>query len=278
MKKVYGKVVLVVGASSGIGKAIAETLAMDGYKVYGTSRKYQDDLKTIPETNSDKGFIKMLCLDVCSEESINKAVVDVEQKEGKVDILVNCAGFGIAGSVEDTSDEEAFRQFNTNFFGAHRICRSVIPIMRKQGHGLIINISSVAGLITVPFQSFYSASKCAMEALMEGLRMELKPFGIKVVLIEPGDTQTGFTNNRVFVRASEDSIYKEVFNRSIARMVKYEQTGPSPEGIVRMVQKILSSSNPPVRQVVGSMNKIMVFLKWFLPDHIVEYIVIKLYA
>jgi short-subunit dehydrogenase len=277
MSKIYGNVVLVAGASSGMGKAIAEALSEDGYKVYGTSRKAPtegaDDVKT-----QAGGFIKMIQLDVCSDESAKAAVDLVREKEGRIDILINCAGFALAGAVEDTTHEEAYREFNTNFFGIHRMCRYVAPIMRQNGKGLIINISSTAGLISVPYQSFYSASKYALEAMTEALRMELLPFGIKVSLIEPGDTKTGFTNSRVFVEASKDSVYKTNFDRSVNRMVKDEQSGPPPIGIVKAVKRIIGSNNPPVRQVVGPINKALAFLKWILPDRAVIYIVSKLYA
>lgn len=279
MKNIYGNVVLVAGASSGMGKAIAEALSGEGYKVYGTSRKAPEEvIDNVPITAQTEGFIKMLQLDVCSDESVKAAVDFVKEKEGRIDILINCAGFALAGAVEDTTHEEAFREFNTNFFGIHRMCRYAAPIMRQNKSGLIINISSTAGLISVPYQSFYSASKYALEAMTEALRMELMPFGIRVSLIEPGDTKTGFTNSRVFTQASKDSIYKTNFDRSVSRMIKDEQGGPPPVGIVKAVQRIIGSSNPPVRQVVGFTNKFLAFLKWILPDRAVIYIVSKLYA
>ncbi|OGO78549.1 MAG: hypothetical protein A2Y23_13235 [Clostridiales bacterium GWB2_37_7] len=150
--------------------------------------------------------------------------------------------------------------------------------MRENGKGLIINISSTAGLISVPFQSFYSASKYALEAMTEALRIELQPFGIRVSLVEPGDTKTGFTNNRVFAKGSQDSIYKATFDKSVARMVKDEQGGPPPVGVVKVIKQIIDSSNPPVRVVVGPINKILAFLKRILPSRLVVYIVSKLYA
>lgn len=279
MKNIYGNVVLVAGASSGMGKAIAEALSEEGYKVYGTSRKATEEgTDNVPVLTQGGGFIKMLQLDVCSDESAKAAINFVQEKEGRIDILINCAGFALAGAVEDTTHEEAFGEFNTNFFGIHRMCRYAAPIMRQNGSGLIINISSTAGLISVPYQSFYSASKYALEAMTEALRMELMPFGIRVSLIEPGDTKTGFTNSRVFVEASKDSVYKTNFDRSVDRMIKDEQSGPHPIGIVKAVKRIIGSNNPPVRQVVGPINKFLAFLKWILPDRAVIYIVSKLYA
>lgn len=276
MKKLYGDVVFIAGASSGMGKAIAEALAEEGFKVYGTSRKITEN--NDPLQANEGGFIKMLQLDVCNQESITKAIDYVQEKEGSIDVLINCAGFALAGSVEDTTHEEAFMELNTNFFGIHRMCRSVIPIMRQKGKGLIINISSTAGLIPVPYQSFYSASKFALEAMTEGMRTEVKPFGINVSMLEPGDTRTGFTNSRVFVEASKDSVYKKTFNSSIERMIKDEQSGPPPIGIVKTVKRIMVSGNPPVRVVVGPINKVLAFLKRILPSRLVVFIVSKLYA
>ncbi len=278
MNNKYGDVVFIAGASSGMGKAIAESLVKDGCKVYGTSRKALLPGEDESEQKDSKGFIKMIPLDVCDQDSVDRAVQYVIEKEGHIDIVINCAGFAIAGSVEDTTHEEAFMEFNTNFFGAHRVCRSVAPHMRKQGKGLIINISSTAGLISVPYQSFYSASKYALEAMTEGLRMELQPYGVKVALIEPGDTKTGFTNSRIYVKASKDSAYKHVFDKSVARMIKDEQGGPPPVAVVNAARKIIGSSNPPVRIVAGPINKILAFLKKILPSRAAEFIVAKLYA
>ncbi len=278
MKKVYGDAVLVTGASSGIGAAIARTLSGQGYKVYGTSRNPGGQEEAQPRLNAAGGFLQMIRLDVCSDESVDRAIEYVVDREGRLDILINCAGFALAGAVEDTTHEEAFTEFNTNFFGVHRLCRRAAPIMRNQGSGLIINIGSLAGLITVPFQTFYSASKYALEAMSEGLRMELKPFGIKVVLVDPGDTSTGFTANRVFTRASADSVYKPVFERSVGRMIQDEQGGPPPDTISRAILKIAASRNPPVRVVVGASNQALALLKRFLPDRVVEFLVAKLYT
>ncbi len=278
MKKFYGDVVLVTGASSGIGQSIARTLSGQGYKVYGTSRNPGGPAGTHPQLNAAGGFLQMIKLDVCSDESVDGAIEYLVDREGRLDILINCAGFALAGAVEDTTPEEAFLEFNTNFFGVHRMCRRAAPIMRTQGYGLIINIGSLAGLITVPFQTFYSASKYALEAMSEGLRMELKPFGIKVVLVDPGDTRTGLTANRVYTVASADSVYKPIFDRSVGRMIQDEQGGPPPDTISRAILKIAASPNPPVRVVVGTSNRALALLKRLLPDRVVEILVAKLYT
>lgn len=280
LKAHYGNVVLVTGASSGIGKAIAETLSGRGYRVYGTSRNTKPGIynEIISPSTDSNGFLRMIRLDVCSEDSIREAVQLVLKNEGTIDILINNAGFGIAGSVEDTTTEEAYKQFDTNFFGVHRMCRNVIPIMRNKKNGLIINISSVAGLISIPFQSMYSSSKYAVEALTEALRMELKPFGINVSMVEPGDTKTGFTDKRVYVAgASENSAYRDKFHKSIDSMVKSELNGPGPNKIVQAVVKIINSKNPPVRITAGFSYKVIAFLKRILPARFVLYVVSKIY-
>jgi len=276
----YGNVVLVTGASSGIGKAIAELLAKEGFKVYGTSRKqeWSDVESDKTEPNTASGFLKIIPLDVCSEESVKKAVDYVFQREGSLDVLINNAGFGIAGAIEDTSLEEAHRQFDVNFFGVHRMCRTVLPIMRSQKKGLIVNIGSVAGLISIPFQSMYSASKFALEAFTEILRIEAKPFGIKAVLVEPGDTNTGFTSSRQFAAAAgKNAAYADRFEKAINTMVMDEMSGPGPETVAQVVAKIVKSKNPPVRVVVGVKYKVFAFLKRVIPARAVEYIISKIY-
>ena len=277
MKQVYGNVILITGASSGIGKALAKDLMRQGYKVYGTSRKHTpSDPKKITDGNLS-GSLEMIQLDVCSEESIQKAVKYVLDKEGRIDILINNAGFGIEGSIEDTTAEESYAQFNTNFFGVLRMCREVLPQMRKQNKGLIINIGSVAGLFAIPFQSMYSASKFALEAMTEVLRIETKPFGIRAVLVEPGDTKTGFTGSRQPVAAEKDSVYFERCTKSINAMAKSEQNAPEPKAILKVVSRMIQKKNPPVRVVVGFDYKLMVFLKRILPARLIEYVVTKMY-
>jgi short-subunit dehydrogenase len=278
VKKIYGDVVLITGASSGIGRALAYSLSSKGFKVYGTSRKaaleFENDVATTYEAG---GFFKMLQLDVCCEESVRNTINYIKDREGRIDILINNAGFGIAGSVEDTSPLEALSQMDTNFFGTHRMCRGVLPIMRGQGKGLIINISSVAGLISIPYQSMYSASKYAIEALTEAMRLELKPFGIKVSMVEPGDTKTNFTDKRIYSKDSANSVYKDYFKKSISTMEKDERNGPGPQKIVDAVIKIINSKNPPIRVIPGLSYKVITLLKKLLPSRLVEFVLGKIY-
>lgn len=293
MSKYYGNVVLVTGASSGIGKSIAEFLAQRGYRVYGTSRKaraidtqpgYSPDSQSGDHSgnqvaaDSVGGFLKMLQMDVCSEESVKAAVNKVLEAEGELGIVINNAGMGIAGSVEDTSPQEAFLQFDTNFFGMHRVIRQVLPSMRKHGRGLIINMSSVGAVFPIPYQSMYVASKAAIEGMSGSLRNELRPFGIKVAMVEPGDTKTGFTGSRLFVKAGGDSsAYAERSQKSIAVMERDEMNGPDPIVVAKVVGKIINRRNPPVCVAVGIQYKVLVFLKRLMPKALEAFIVSKMY-
>ncbi len=284
MNKYYGKVVLVTGASSGIGKAVAEYLAQRGYSVYGTSRKTQtaggpgNEANDTTVANVSGCPVKMLLMDVCSEESVKAAVEQVLAAEGELGIVINNAGMGIAGSVEDTSPEEALLQFDTNFFGMHRVIRQVLPAMRKQGKGLIINMSSVGAVFPIPFQAMYVASKAAVEGMSGSLRNELRPFGIKVAVVEPGDTKTGFTGSRVFVKdCGTSSAYSKQSGKSIAVMEHDEENGPAPIVVARVIEKVINRKNPPLCVAVGLQYKLMVLLKRLIPRAFESFIVSKMY-
>ncbi len=277
MKKVYGNVVLVTGASSGIGKSTAELLMSHGFKVYGTSRKPQSE-KNMQKAEAGDGFLKMLQMDVCSEDSIKAAIGKIILEEGRIDIVVNNAGMGIAGAAEETSAEEAYLQLDTNFFGMHRVCRHIISIMREQGRGLIINISSVAAHFPIPFQAMYSASKSAAEALSEAMRTEVAPFGVRVAIVAPGDIKTGFTGSRVIAAGSNgESVYCSRFKKSLGVMERDEMNGPDPIVIARAVWKLTGRKNPPVRTVVGFQYKLFVFLKRFLPSRFAAFVIARMY-
>ncbi len=289
MSRWYGSVVLVTGASSGIGKSISQYLARQGYRVYGTSRKLKVDADVDNGGNGEygrnnsargtaTGFIRMLQMDVCSEESVKAAVEKVVELEGEIGIVINNAGMGIAGSVEDTSPEEAFLQMDTNFFGVHRVIRQVLPFMRNSGRGLIINMSSVGALFPIPYQSMYVAAKAAVEGMSGSLRNELRTFGIKVALVEPGDTKTGFTGSRIFVKAGDvESAYSEYSKRSIAVMERDEQNGPDPIVVAKVVEKIITRKNPPVCVTVGMQYKFLVFLKRLIPKSLESFILSQMY-
>jgi NAD(P)-dependent dehydrogenase (short-subunit alcohol dehydrogenase family) len=258
MDKENKRVVLVTGASSGIGLACATHLAGRGYRVYGTSRR--------PGTGDFT-----LTMDVTDDQSVERGVALVLEREGRLDILVNNAGMGVAGPVENTSIEEAKRQLDVNFFGAFRVCRAVLPAMRSRRSGYIVNIGSIGGLIAIPYQAMYSASKFALEGLSESLRMEIRPFGIKVVIIEPGDHKTAITENRTAMSGGTDA-YGESFQAALARTAHDEQSGPGPEQVARLLYRIVNTSNPRLRYTIGpAQQRAAVWLKRLLPYSVTEY-------
>ncbi len=255
------RVVLVTGASSGIGLACATHLAGRGYRVYGTSRR--------PGTG--QAGIAMLVADVTDDHSVQQAVAAVLEREGRLDIVVNNAGMGIAGPVENTSIEQAKWQLEVNFFGAFRVCRAVLPALRSQRSGYIVNIGSIGGLIAIPYQAMYSASKFALEGLSESLRMEVRPFGVKVVIIEPGDHKTAITENRTQMAGGTDA-YSQSFQAALARTAHDEQSGPGPEQIARLLYRIVNTRNPRLRYTIGpATQRAAVWLKRFLPYSVTEY-------
>jgi len=195
-------------------------------------------------------------MDVTDDDSVHQGVETVLARSGRLDVVVNNAGFGFAGSVEDTSIDEARELFETNFFGMLRVCRAVLPHLREQRSGTIVNISSLSGLIAQPFQGMYSATKFAMEGASEAMRMEVRPFGIHVVLIEPGDTRTAFTANRRLTGASQTaSAYAENMKRVLTVVEHDEQTGISPENVARLLAHILSRRSPRLRYPVASRSQ-----------------------
>src|ERR1700677_4671740 len=272
MEKENPRVVLVTGASSGIGLACATHLAGRGFRVYGTSRR------AAPTRSRPPGNLTMLTADVTEDNSVERAVAAVLDREGRLDIVVNNAGMGLAGPVENTSIEEARRQFEVNFFGAHRVCRAVLPAMRRQGSGYIVNIGSIGGVIAIPYQAMYSASKFALEGLSEALRMEVRRFGIRVVIIEPGDHKTALTANRR-VEVLPGSPYSDSFQAALAKTAHDEQSGPGPEQIARLLHRIVNKRNPSPRYTIGpAPQRAAVWLKRLAPYSLVEYVMRTYYG
>lgn len=268
------RVVLVTGASSGIGKAAAKLFADGGCTVYGTSRKASGE-KTYESQSG--GSITMISLDVNDDLSVKKCVDAVLGCEKRIDVLVNNAGFGIAGAIEDTAVDEMQKQLDTNLFGLHRVTKVVLPSMRENGGGKIINISSVAGFLSIPYQAFYSVSKYGVEAYSRALRCEVAQFGIDVAMVQPGDTKTGFTKERVTVKNVGDA-YKDKLNISIKRMANDEQNGVSPEKVAKAVVKMSKKRHMPVSVTVGIQYKAIKFAVRFIPERIVSFAIRKLYA
>lgn len=264
-------VVLVTGASSGIGRACADVLARNGFTVYGVSR-------SMGEGTTEAGWTS-LPMDVRDETSVIRSVERVVADAGQLDAVVNNAGVGIAGAVEDTSVEEALDLFQTNLFGILRVCRAVLPHFRARRRGTIVNVSSIGGRIALPFQGLYSASKFAVEGLTEALRMEVKPFGIRVVLVEPGDTRTEFTaRRRLAAAAREREAYRDRFVRALQRVERDEREGGNPTAVARLILRILHHPNPRLRYTVGSpFQRLAVHARAVLPQRLFEWGIMHYY-
>ena len=256
------KVILVTGASSGIGKSIATFLSKKGYTVYGTSRNPK---------NIEKFFFKLIALDVLKVDTITTAINFIIEKEGRLDVLVNNAGMGITGPIEDTPTDEMRAVFNTNLFGAVDVMKAVLPHMRKQKSGIIINVTSIAGYMGLPFRGLYSATKGALETITEATSMEVKQFGIKVVCAAPGDFATNIAAGRYHTPVFENSAYKENYQANLDLMDAHVDGGMDPVEMAKAVFKIINSKNSKIHYKVGGfMEKFSIVLKRILPDRMYE--------
>lgn len=252
------KVIFITGVSSGFGKVTASLLAAQGHIIYGTVRK---------ETNTDPG-INALIMDLSDGDSIISAVSKVVNKEGRIDVLINNAGMHTGGPIETMPLDTIKLQMNTNFIGLVQLTQLVLPVMRKQGSGKIINFSSIGGLMGLPYQGIYSAGKFAIEGFSEALRMEVKEFNIKVVVINPGDFNTSNTaNRRGFLAPSGDSDpYKSQFAKTLSVIEKDETKGWKPEILAKKLVRIVDCSNPRQNYVIASFEqKLAVVIKYILP-------------
>jgi NAD(P)-dependent dehydrogenase (short-subunit alcohol dehydrogenase family) len=255
------RVVLITGASSGLGLATASLLTSRGFKVFGTSRK--------PPRDKANGF-EMLQLDVTSDESVDACIQILMHKTGRIDVLVNNAGYGLHGAIEETSISEAKAELETNFFGAVRMVKAVLPIMRQQRRGQIINVSSLGGLIANPFQAFYCASKHAMEGYTEALRHEVKRFNIKVSIVEPGWFKTNIGNASTS-SAAAGSVHdcSEMYQRFISIAGKLIQNGGDPRLVAETILRIVESDSPRIRYLVGK-EKWYARVKPIVPESMFE--------
>jgi NADP-dependent 3-hydroxy acid dehydrogenase YdfG len=267
------KAVLITGCSSGIGHATAERLVGRGWKVYATARR--------PESIEDlKGRgCTILALDVTSEESMRTAVTAVEQAEGAVGALINNAGYSHSGAVESVRMQDVRAQFETNVFGLLRMCQLVLPGMRRQGSGRIVNLSSMGGKLVFPGGGIYHATKHAVEALSDAMRFEVRGFGIDVVVIEPGLITTGFADAAVeTLREGEDGPYAE-FNAAVAKATAGVYKGPlarfgaGPEAVARVIEKAISRRRPRTRYPVTPSARIMLGQRALLPDRLWDAVV-----
>lgn len=263
------KVVLITGGSSGIGKSIGEFLHHKGYIVYGTSRN--------PGKYTDSVF-PLIALDVKDVATINSAVSQIIAKEERIDVLINNAGAGITGPIEEIPEKEIKANFDTNFFGPINVIKAVLPQMRQQQLGLIINITSIAGYMGLPYRGIYSASKGALELLTEAFRMELKPFNIKMTNVAPGDFATNIAAGRYHAPLRDDSPYKASYGKSLELMNEHVDAGSDPNLMAKAVYNIINSKNPKIHYKVGEfMQKFSIVLKRILPDKVYEKLLMKHY-
>ena len=254
------KVALVTGSSSGIGFETSLALARNGYHTFATMRNLGKDEKIKQIIEKEDLSIEILELDVDNEESVNQAIKTISEKKGRIDVLVNNAGYGMWGTVEDVSIDEFKKQFETNFFSIIRLIQKVAPIMRKQNSGNIVNISSVAGRIGFPVSPAYISSKFALEGLSESLRFELMPFGINVIIIEPGVIKTNFFDSmKMSEKSQQDSTYKEITDKVISGVKMMAEMGTHPKEVADVVIKTLGEEKPLPRYVIG--NDAMMFLE-----------------
>jgi NAD(P)-dependent dehydrogenase (short-subunit alcohol dehydrogenase family) len=257
----HPRVVLVTGASSGNGRAIATLLSQRGYTVFGTSRRPA-------QTQPSPGF-DLLELDVCSDDSVRECVEAVLERAGRLDVLVNNAGYELAGALEETSLDEARAQLDTNFFGVVRMVKAALPRMRQQRSGRIVNISSLAGLAPTPFMGMYSASKFAVEGFTASLRIEVQPFGIHVSQVEVGFLNTTMKahRQRTVERIAE---YDAPRARALESIVEQEEGGPDAGLVARSVLDIVGRRRPRLRYVIGRQARTVALLQRFLPEGLFE--------
>ncbi|ANX02205.1 SDR family oxidoreductase [Thermoclostridium stercorarium] len=268
-----GKVIIVTGASSGLGLAVANHLGNMGHNVYAGARSFKN-------SGPDSGNLKKMYLDVTDENSVNEFVRNVIDAEGKIDVLVNCAAMLVLGSVEDISMCEFEQVINTNLIGTVRMCKAVLPYMRERKNGLVINFSSIMGLLAIPFQCAYSASKFAIEGFSEALSLETRDFGIKVVIVEPTDHKSGSQKYRPHAKgaALETSPYRDMFLRVTEKIEYDESHGSEPEKLAEVIGRIIDSKNPKLRYKIGKFDqKLSVAAKRILPGRIFESVIRSYY-
>src|SRR5262245_733885 len=255
------RVVLITGASSGVGQSTARLLSQRGFTVFGTSRN--------PSSADSIRGVEMLSLDVCADDSVRGCVEAVVNRNGRLDVLINNAGYELAGALEELSSEEAKAQFETNFFGVVRTVNVVLPLMRKQKRGHIINVSSLTGLTAAPFLGIYSASKFALEGYTEALRQEVKPFNIHVSVTEAGFLRTPMMNHRQ-VGAHRMTEYEPWRQRAFKAIRISEDKAPGPEVVADTLLEIISSGSPRLRYLIGQQAKSVARLRRFLPAGMFE--------
>lgn len=264
------KVVLITGGSSGIGKSIGLYLQSKNFKVYGTTR----DLAKYPYFE----IFELLELEVTNPLSVRLAVQQVIDKEGRLDVLINNAGIGITGPIEETPHKEIVRAFDINFNGPLHLIKCVLPQMRLQKSGLIINITSIAGAMGLPYRGIYSSTKGALDLVSEALRMEVKDFGIRITTVAPGDFATNIAAGRYHTPIEKESPYFGPYSSTLKMMDDDVNSAGDPIMVAREIHRIIVTKNPKVHYTVGnSLQKLSIVLKRVLPDKIYEKLILKHY-
>ena len=247
------KVAVVTGSSSGIGLQTSLMLARDGFITYATMRTPERGIAIKTSIKKENLPIKVVQLDVTDDDSVKGAIRAVESDTGRIDVLVNNAGYALGGALEDLSIEEIKAQYETNLLGLIRVTQSVLPIMRRQKSGIIVNLSSAAGIFGLPGASAYTSTKFAVEGLSDSIGYELEPFGIKVVLIEPGFVQTNFANAMMIAKKAQDptSPYSQILQRVAANSTEATKSGSSPDLVAKVILDAVTNPNPNLRYMVG---------------------------
>lgn len=271
----FMKVALVTGGSSGIGLATAELFMQAGMHVYAASRNIRSEIRL----SANGGKIYPIRMDVNNITETKNVIERILTEYGKLDVLVCCAGNGIAGAIEDTTVDEAMYQFETCFWGMVKTINACLPVFRKQGYGQIVTVSSVAGIIPIPFQAYYSAVKAAVLSYTKALAMEIGPFGIKCCCVMPGDTKTNFTATRRYAENSKKntSAYRERMMHAVGKMERDEQNGMQPEKIARCILRHLHRKEMPIVIIPGIDYKFYALLARTLPNKFVLWLVEKIY-
>lgn len=259
------KVALVTGASSGFGQVTAARLSAQGFRVFGTSRA---------PAHNEVSSVELLPLDVNSETSVQTCVQTILGSTGRIDLLVNNAGFAQGGALEENSLEDAWAQFDTNVFGVLRLLKAILPAMRQQGSGQIITVSSLLGVVAMPYLGLYASSKFALEGMIEGLYHELRPFHVRVSLVEPTFFHTNFDARPPATPLAAYASARQSMMRFVRQAV---EQGPDPEQVARRIVQLATSGDPPLRSSVGPRASLLVALRHWLPPRLFEQVLRRVF-
>ena len=273
------KVAIVTGSSSGIGYETALVLARNGFRTYATMRNLEKAKAISDVAKREKLSLHTVKLDVTDEKSVNEAIKTIKSDAGRIDVLVNNAGYGLAGSLEDLSMSEIKAQYETNVFGLIRVTQAVLPIMREQKSGIIVNISSIGGKMAIPLQSPYHGTKFAVEGLSESIAYELEPFGIKIVIIEPGAIKTNFDTGMVVAQKNQNpsSPYYKSMQKLQSSINSVFKNGTPPAKVAEVILNAITTPNPNLRYTVGEDAALLAQKRKELPDSEFQKLVLEFF-